>query len=113
MRTVTVSDTNTIDAIKELDTSLPLVHENLIKNSVYELKLLAVTKYATGKINHYVDTSILNARKRKQNKEQLDEDIDSDDPMYDEPYQEIGPLFDSHVLNKKKRSSSFYTCSRF
>ena len=99
VRTVTVSDTNSVCAIKELVTSLPLVHANLIKNLVHEFKLLAVKKHAIGKINHYEETSILNARKRKQNKEQVDENIDFDDPMYDEPYQEIGPLFDSHVLN--------------
>ena len=66
------------------------------------MKLLAVKKYATEKVKNYIDTSIFNARKRKQNKEQVDEDIDSDDPMYDEPYQEVGPSSDANVLNINK-----------
>ena len=51
MRTVTVSDTNTNDALKDLVASIPLVHENLIKNSVHHLKLLAVKNMLSKKIS--------------------------------------------------------------
>ena len=50
VRTVTVSDTNSVCAIKELVTKLPLDHENMIKNLVHEFKLLAVKKYAPEKL---------------------------------------------------------------
>ena len=102
VRTVTVSDTNAVGAIKELLNKLPLVHENMIKNSVSDLKLLAVEKYAIKKVNHYEEMSVFHARQRKYNKTLRDEDCDSDDPMYDEPYQAIGPLFDSNFLNINK-----------
>ena len=68
VRTVTVSDTNTVAYLKDLVASIPLVHENMIKNSVSDLKLLSMKKYATEKVKHYIDTSIFNARKRKENK---------------------------------------------
>ena len=46
----------------------------------------------------YIASSILNARRRK--KEPRSRwDIDSDDPMYDETYQEVGPSSDADVLN--------------
>ena len=102
MRTVTVSDTITVGAIKEYLNKLSLVHENLIKNFVHEFKQLAVEKYDIEKVNHYEEISVFHARQRKSFKTLRDEDCDSDDPMYDEPYQEIGPLFDSNFLNINK-----------
>ena len=65
MRTVTVSDTNTVGAIKELVNELPEDHANIIENLVHELNQVAVEKYAINKVNHYEKMSVVDARKKK------------------------------------------------
>ena len=94
--TVTVSIDDTVSILKDLISSIPVVHKNLIKNNVHHLMLIAVKEHATVKVNQYISEFRVNSMK-KPKYEDFDSDFDLDNAMYDES-SEHGPSFDDNTL---------------
>ena len=82
-RNVTVHNAPSVHQIQDLLLTIPSVHQDIIQHDVTHLMLLSVKEFATKTINKYM-MAHKKPETKKMHKPMVDEDRDSEDPMYEE-----------------------------